>query len=63
MDSTAATVEKFKFLGCFISQDLKWVTHIDSIVKKAQQRLYFLRQLKKFNLPQELLRQFYSAVI
>ncbi|KAL0164970.1 hypothetical protein M9458_040723, partial [Cirrhinus mrigala] len=44
-------------------QDLKWVTHIDSIVKKAQQRLYFLRQLKKFNLPQELLRQFYSAVI
>ncbi|KAL0194548.1 hypothetical protein M9458_008120 [Cirrhinus mrigala] len=63
MDSTVATVEKFKFLGCFISQDLKWVTHIDSIVKKAQQRLYFLRQLKKFNLPQELLRQFYSAVI
>ncbi|KAI2651795.1 putative RNA-directed DNA polymerase from transposon BS [Labeo rohita] len=63
MDSTVATVEKFKFLGCFISQDLKWVTHIDSIVKKAQQRLYFFRQLKKFNLPQELLRQFYSAVI
>ncbi|KAL0173200.1 hypothetical protein M9458_033511, partial [Cirrhinus mrigala] len=63
MDSTVATVEKFKFLGCFISQDLKWVTHIDSIVKKAQQRLYFLRQLKKFNLPQELLRQFYSAII
>ncbi|KAL0148834.1 hypothetical protein M9458_055843 [Cirrhinus mrigala] len=30
---------------------------------KAQQRLYFLRQLKKFNLPQELLKQFYSAVI
>ncbi len=24
--------------------------HIDSIVKKAQQRMYFLRQLKKFNL-------------
>uniref|UniRef100_A0A9J8BE90 Alkylated DNA repair protein AlkB homologue 8 N-terminal domain-containing protein n=1 Tax=Cyprinus carpio carpio TaxID=630221 RepID=A0A9J8BE90_CYPCA len=31
--------------------------------KKAQQRLYFLRQLKKFNLPQELLKQFYSALI
>ncbi len=30
---------------------------------KAQQRLYFLRQLRKFNLPQELLIQFYSAVI
>ncbi len=45
------------------SQDLKWDNHIESIVKKAQQRLYFLRQLRKFNLPQELLIQFYSAII
>ncbi len=36
---------------------------LDSIVKKAQQRLYFLRQLRKFNLPQELLKQLYSAII
>ncbi|KAL0154227.1 hypothetical protein M9458_050481, partial [Cirrhinus mrigala] len=63
MDSTVATVETFKFLGSVISQDLKWVTHINSIVKKAQQRLYFLHQLRKFNLPQELLKQFYSAII
>ncbi len=33
------------------------------VVKKAQQRLYFLRQLRKLNLPQELLKQFYSAII
>ncbi len=52
-----------KFLGSIISQDLKWDTHIDSIVKKAQQKLYLLRQLRKCNLPQELLKQFYSAVI
>ncbi len=32
------------------------------MVKKAQQRQYFLRQLKKFNLPQELLIQFHSAI-
>ncbi len=63
IDSTVAAVETFKFLGSIISQDLKWDTHIDSIVKKAQQRLYFLRQLRKFNLPQELLNQFYSAII
>ncbi len=31
--------------------------------EKAQQRLYFLRQLKKFNLPQAHMTQFYSAVI
>ncbi|KAK3538547.1 hypothetical protein QTP86_006712 [Hemibagrus guttatus] len=63
MNSTVPTVESFRFLGTTISQDLKWDTHIDSIVKKAQQRLYVLRQLRKFNLPQELLTHFYSAVI
>ncbi|XP_057207383.1 RAC serine/threonine-protein kinase isoform X2 [Triplophysa rosa] len=63
LDSTVDTVESFRFLGSTISQDLKWESHIDSIVKKAQQRLYFLRQLRKFNLPQELLTQFYSVAI
>ncbi len=63
MDSTVTAVESFRFLGSTISQDLKWDIHIDSIVKKAQQRLYFLHQLRKFNLPQELLKQFYSAII
>ncbi len=52
-----------QFLGTTISHDLKWDSHIESIVKNAQQRLYFLRQLRKFNLPQELLIQFYSAII
>ncbi len=63
MNSTVTAVESFRFLGTTISQDLKWVNHIDSIVKKAQQRQYFLHQLRMFNLPQELLIQFYSAII
>ncbi len=62
MDSTVAAVESFRFLGTNISQNLKWDNHIDSIVKKAQRRLCFLRLLRKFNLPQELLKQFYSAI-
>ncbi len=63
MSITVTAVESFRFLGTTISQDLKSDNHIESIVKKAQQRLYFLRQLRKFNLPQELLIQFYSAII
>ncbi len=43
MNSTVAAVESFRFLGTTISQDLKWDNHIESIVKRAQQRLYFLR--------------------
>ncbi len=63
MNSTVTAVESFRFLGTTFSQDLKWDFHIDSMVKRAQQRLYFLRQLRKFNMSQELLIQFYSAII
>ncbi len=63
MNSTVTAVESFRFLGTTISQDLKWDNHIESMVKKAQQRLYFLHQLKKFNMPQERLIQLYSAII
>ncbi len=63
MNSTVTAVESFRFLGTTISQDLKWYNHIESIVKKAQQRLYFLHKLKKFNRPQELLKQFYLTII
>ncbi len=49
---------KFGLLSTF-----KLDNHIESIVKKAQQRLYFLHQLRKFNMPQELLKQFCSAII
>ncbi|XP_061142850.1 uncharacterized protein LOC133159647 isoform X2 [Syngnathus typhle] len=48
--NTILSTDTFKFLGTTISQDLKWTGHINSVRKKAQQRLYFLRQLKKFNL-------------
>ncbi len=63
MDSTVTAVEAFRFLDTTIYQDLKWENHIESIVKKAQPRLYFLCRLRKFNLSQELLKQFYSAII
>ncbi|KAI3375962.1 hypothetical protein L3Q82_016498, partial [Scortum barcoo] len=52
-----------KFLGSTISQDLKWESNMDTIRKKAQQTMHFLHQLRKFNLPQELLIQFYTAII
>ncbi len=50
-----------KFLGSTISQDLKWVSNIDTIIKKAQLGMYLMRM--KFNLPKELLIQFYTAII
>lgn len=58
-----ATVESCRFLGVTVSQDLKWGPHIDTLTKKAQQRLFFLRQLRKFHLPRTLLVNFYTAII
>ncbi|XP_069393579.1 uncharacterized protein [Paralichthys olivaceus] len=62
-NNSVTAIENFKFLGSTISQDLKWETNTVTFIKKAQQRLYFLRQLRNLNLPKELLSQFYSAII
>ena len=56
-------VSRFKFLGTIISDSLKWDDHCSSILSKAQQRMYFLRKLKKFRLNQDILTQFYRAVV
>ena len=40
-------VESFKFLYVHITDKLKWSTHTDSVVKKAQQHLFNPRRLKK----------------
>ena len=37
-------VRSFKFLGTTISSDLKWDENFSSAIKKAHQRLFFLRQ-------------------
>ncbi|KAI4895321.1 hypothetical protein NFI96_009024 [Prochilodus magdalenae] len=56
-------VESHRLLGTTITNNLKWDCNISSIIKKAQQRMYFLHQLRKFNLSQELMVQFYTATI
>ena len=54
---------KVKFLGVHITDKLKWSTHTDSVVKKAQQRLFNLRRLKKFMLSPKTLTNFYRCTI
>lgn len=49
-------------LGSTVSQDIKWASNIHTVIKKAQQRIYFLHQLRKYNLSQELLIQLYTAI-
>jgi hypothetical protein len=42
---------------------LKWYTHTDSVVKKAQQCLFNLRRLKKFGVSPKTLTNFYRCTI
>ncbi|KAK3545684.1 hypothetical protein QTP70_010760 [Hemibagrus guttatus] len=62
-DSPVSSAESFCFLGTTITKELKWAQNISSLAKKAQQRMYFLRQLKKFLLPVKMLVNFYTAII
>lgn len=43
-------VENIKFLGIHISADLTWALNTSHLVRKAQQRLFFLRKLKQAGL-------------
>nr|XP_010774725.1 PREDICTED: protein LYRIC [Notothenia coriiceps] len=62
-DSPVTAVEYFHFLGTIIAEDLKWEHNICSLIKKAQQRMFFLRQLKKFNLPKTMMGNFYTSIM
>ncbi len=56
-------VSSFKYLGVNISEDLTWTAHIQTQVKKARQRLYHLRQLRKFRVSPAIQKTFYSGAI
>ena len=56
-------VKSFKLLGVYISDDLTWVAHCDYVMKKANRRLYALRQLKKARVPSSDIVSVYCSLI
>ncbi len=46
-----------------ITEDLTWSAHTDAVLKKAHQRLFFLRRLRKFGTSPSILRSFYSCTV
>ena len=56
-------VTSFKFLGVHISTDLSWTLNTSSLIKKAHQRLFFLRRLRKAKLSRQTLKNFYRCAV
>ncbi len=61
--SNVERVSSTKFLGVHITEDLTWTTNTMPLSKKAQQRLHFLRRLKRASLPPPILTTFYRGTI
>ncbi len=56
-------VSSFKFLCVHITEDLTWSAHTDAVLKKAHQRLFFLRRQRKFGTSPSILRSFYTCTV
>ena len=46
-DDLAETVNSFKLLGVWLTNNLSWELHVDKLLKKTNSRIYALRLLKK----------------
>ncbi len=56
-------MSSFKFLCVHITEDLTWSAHTDAVLKKAHQRLFFLRRLWKCETSPSILRSFYTCTV
>ena len=56
-------VKSFKFLNIHITKELSWSKHTNTVVKRAQQRLFPLRRLKRFGMGPQILKKLYSCTI
>ncbi|KAI3375174.1 hypothetical protein L3Q82_021084, partial [Scortum barcoo] len=56
-------VSSFRYLGVHISDDLTWSKNTSCLIRKAHQRLYFLRRLRRAGLGSSVLTSFYRCVV
>ena len=56
-------VENAKLLGVHINNQLTWHTHIDNILRKANTRLYYLRELKRAGVQKGALNTVYTSLV
>ncbi|KAI4879613.1 hypothetical protein NFI96_006236 [Prochilodus magdalenae] len=61
--SAVEVVSNYRYLGVHLSNNLTWSNNTSSLVRKAHQRLYFLRWLRRAGLGSSVLTSFYRCVV
>lgn len=56
-------VSSSKLLGVVFTDDLKWEAHVDSMVSRGSQRLYFLTLLRRAAVDQQTLVRIYVSLV
>ena len=51
-------VTEYKYLGTYIDSHLNWNVNTQKLCSKANQRIYFLRKLKLFNIDRDIMMMF-----
>jgi hypothetical protein len=56
-------VDTFKYLGTVLDKKASFSSHVDTVCKKANQRLYLLRKLKSFDVDRLILETVYRSLV
>ena len=56
-------VEEYKYLGTTIDNKLSFKTNVENIHFKCQQRLFFLRKMRKLQVRPAILQAFYKSFV
>ena len=56
-------VDTYKYLGVVFDSKLNWKENINYVLKKANSKMYCMRNLRSFGVNSDMLVTFYNAVI
>ena len=56
-------VRTYKYLGFTVDDKLNWHEHVQNLCKKLNQRMYFLRKLRSFDISDTILKRFYISIL
>ena len=57
------SVKTFKYLGTVLDNNLSFTTHVDTVCKKVNQRMYLIRKLKTFHVDKKMLEMIYRSFV